>query len=83
MDLETNGYYLHYQNEKLDISEVYIQDLLANPNLFYSIDNIDSQVLFRVIEIHVNAIKIKERELENKVRRLNEYEYSNNYHYNR
>lgn len=76
-DLKTDGRYLYYQNEKLDISEIYMQDLLNNPNLFYNINTLESQDLFNIIKIHVTAIQMKERELENKVRRLNEYEFAN------
>ena len=77
-DLNTDGRYLYYKDEKIDISEIYMQDILSNPNLFYSIDNIDSKDLFNIIMIHVNAIKIKEKELKEKVRRLSNYEQ----HYN-
>lgn len=76
LDLKTDGHYLYYQNEKLDISDIYMQDLLSNPNLFYSIRTIDGKDLFNIIKIHVNAVKIKEIELKEKVRRLNEYEFS-------
>lgn len=76
-EIKTDGRYLYYQNEKLDISDIYMQDILSNPNLFYSMDTIEGQDLFNIIKIHVNAIKIKEKELEDKVRRLSEYEFSN------
>lgn len=75
-ELKTDGHYLEYQHERIDISEVYIQDILSNPNLFYSIDNIECVDLFNVIKIHVKAIQIKEKELEEKVRSLKEYEFS-------
>lgn len=77
LNLKTDGHYLYYRDEKLDISNIYMQDVLNNPNLFYSMDTIEEQDLFNIIKIHVNAIKIKEEELKNKVRRLNEYEFSN------
>jgi len=73
-DLDTDGRYLYYKDEKIDISDIYMQDILNNPNLFYSIDNIESKDLFNIIMIHVSAIKIKEKELKEKVRRLNNYE---------
>ncbi len=76
-DMHTDGHYLYYKNQKLDISDIYMQDLLNNPTLFRNLSSIEGQDLFNVISIHVNAIKIKEKELQNKVRRLNEYEYSN------
>lgn len=77
LDMKTDGHYLYYKNEKLDISDIYMQDILSNPNLFYSMDTIDVEDLFNIIKIHVSAIKIKEKELKDKVRRLNEYEFSN------
>lgn len=73
-DLKTDGRYLYYKDEKLDISDIYMQDILNNPNLFYSMDNIESNDLFNIIKIHVNAIKIKEKELKEKVRRMKEYD---------
>lgn len=75
-DLETDGQFLYYHNEKLDIRGIYMQDLLSNSNLFYSMNDIEGEDLFNIIKIHVNAIKIKEAELKEKVRRLNEYDYS-------
>ena len=74
VNLETNGHYLYFNNEKLDISNVYMQDILSNSNLFYGMKDIEGQDLFNVIKIHVNALKIKEKQLQNKVRRFNEYE---------
>lgn len=76
-EIKTDGRYIYYQNEKLDIRNIYMQDLLNNPNLFYSMDTIEGKDLFNIIKIHVNAIKIKEKELEDKARRLSEYEFSN------
>jgi hypothetical protein len=72
-DLKTDGRYLEYNNERIDISEIYMQDILSNPNLYYSINYINSNDLFNIIKIHVQAMKIKERELERKVRRAKEY----------
>lgn len=74
--LKTDGHYLQYLEDKIDLSGIYMQDILSNPNLFYSINTIESEDLFNIIKIHVNSIKIKERELKEKVRRLNEYELS-------
>jgi hypothetical protein len=73
--LKTDGRYLEYEDKKIDISNIYMQDILSNSNLFYSINEIDAKTLFDVIKIHVEAIKIKEKELNEKVRRFNEYEY--------
>ena len=74
-DLKTDGNFLYYYDEKLDIRGIYMQDLLRNSNLFYSMNSIEADDLFNLIKIHVYAIKIKETELKEKVRRLNEYEY--------
>jgi hypothetical protein len=74
--LKTDGHYLEYNNEKIDISEIYMQDILSNPNLYYSISSIEANDLFNIIKIHVEAMKIKEKELAEKVRRANAYEYS-------
>lgn len=76
-DLETDGYYLKYGNALLKINEIYMQDILRNSNIFYSIDSIDSANLFKIIKVHTYSIKLKELELQEKVRRYNEYEYTN------
>ena len=73
-DLKMEGVYLYYQNEKLDIRNIYMQDLFSNPNLFHSIQFIDAYQLFQIIKIHVYAIKIKEYMLEQTQRRWQEYE---------
>jgi hypothetical protein len=73
--LKTDGHYLEYNNEKIDISNIYMQDILNNPNLYYSINSIEAVDLFNVIKLHIIAMNIKEKELEEKVRRYNEYEY--------
>ncbi len=73
-DIECDGHYIAFGGEKLDISDVYMQDILQNPNIFYSIDNIDSKDLFKIIKTHSYAIHVKEKELEEKVRRYKEYE---------
>lgn len=78
-DLNTDGSYLICGKEKLDIRDIYMQDILSNPNIFYSIEAIESKDLFNIIKIHVCAIQIKEKELEAKVRRMKEYEYRNSY----
>ena len=74
LPLQTDGHYLLYQNQKIDISEIYMQDLLLNPILFQNINTIGANDLFEIIKLHINAIKIKERELKNKTRRLKNYE---------
>lgn len=76
-NIKIDGKYLYYLNEKLNISNIYMQDILSNPNLYYSIDTIEEKDLFNIIKIHVNAIELKEKELEEKVRRLSEYGISN------
>ncbi len=73
-DLETDGNFLIYNNEKLDIRNIYMQDILINPNIFYGIINMESKDLFNIIKLHTCAIKIKEKELMEKVRRIKEYE---------
>lgn len=74
-DLNVKDHFLIYQNEKIDISEIYMQDILINPNLFQSIYFIESKDLFTIIKLHIDAIKIKERTLKEKVRRRKEYDY--------
>ena len=75
-DIKTDGHFLTYQNQKIDISEIYMQDILMNPNTFHSIFSMEAKDLFNIIELHVYAIQMKEKELENKVRRMKEYEYN-------
>ena len=75
LNLETDGHYLSYFDQKIDISDIYMQDILSNSNLFYSLNTIEEEDLFNIIKIHVDSIKIKEQELKNKVRRFQEYEY--------
>lgn len=72
-DIETDGHYLIYKNKKIDISNIYMQDVLKNPNIFNSMEVIDSETLIRIIEVHIYSMLIKEKELEEKVRRYNEY----------
>lgn len=74
-EFETDGKYLKYKEEKIDIRNIYMQDVLINPNLFNSIPYIEADVLFNIIKLHVYAIQVKEKELEEKVRRMKEYEY--------
>lgn len=73
-DIETNGHFLIYKNEKIDISNIYMQDILKNPNIFYSIDTIESKDLFKIIKTHIYSVLSKEKSLEEKVRRYQEYE---------
>ena len=72
--LDTDGYFLTYQNQKIDIHEIYMQDILLNPILYQNMDQIEAKDLFQVIRLHVNAMKMKEKDLENKTRRLQKYE---------
>lgn len=74
--LDTDGRFLNYENEQLDINNIYMQDILKNPNIFHSIDTIPCDILFKIIEVHIYSILIKEKELKEKVRRYNEYEYT-------
>ncbi len=74
-DIETNGKVLTYHNEKINITDIYMQDILRNPNIFYSIDTMESKTLVDIIKVHIFAILLKEKELEEKVRRYQEYEY--------
>lgn len=71
VDIDTDGEYLIYQNEKIDIREIYMQDILRNPTIFASINQISSNKLIQIIKTHLEAIKIKNIELEEKVRRYN------------
>ncbi len=75
-DIETDGHYLNYHGEKIDISNVYMQDILRNPNIFYGMDTMESDDLIKIIKVHIYSILLKEKELEEKVRRYNEYEYA-------
>lgn len=77
-EMKTDGHFLICKNEKLDIHDVYMQDILLNPNTFYGIETMEENDLFQLIKLHVYATKMKERELEEKTRRLKEYEYRTN-----
>ncbi len=68
--LNIDGNYLTYQNQKINIGEIYMQDILLNPVLFQNMNQIDAKDLFEVIRLHVEAMEIKEKELEIKTRRL-------------
>lgn len=74
LELKTDGHFLTYQNKKIDISEIYMQDILMNSNTFNFIYSMEAKDLFRIIELHTHAIQMKEKELENKVRKIKEYE---------
>lgn len=74
-EINTDGRYLVYQNEKLDIQDIYMQDILLNPNIFVEINTMNEKDLFQIIKLHVYATKMKEKELLEKARRLREYEY--------
>ncbi len=76
--LETDGKYLKYMEEKIDIQDIYMQDVLINSNLFHNIPYIDANKLFNIIKLHVYAIQVKEKELKEKVRRMKEYDYRTN-----
>lgn len=78
LELETDGKYLKYKEEKIDIQDIYMQDVLINPHLFNNISYIEADILFNIIKLHVYAIQVKEKELEEKVRRMKEYEYRPN-----
>ena len=73
-ELETDGKYLKYKEEKIDIQEIYMQDILYNPNTFNAIPYIEAEDLFELIKLHTYAIQVKEKELTEKARRLKEYE---------
>ncbi len=77
-ELETDGRYLKYKEEKIDIQNIYMQDILMNPTLFNTIPYIDADVLFDLIKLHMYAIEVKEKNLVEKVRRMKEYEYRTN-----
>lgn len=69
-DIKIEGNFLVYQNEKVDISEIYMQDILLNPYTFHSITTMEAKDLFTVIKLHVEARQMKEKSLVNKVRRI-------------
>ena len=71
VDIDTDGEYLIYQNEKIDIREIYMQDILRNPTIFTSINQMNSDTFIQIIKTHIEALKIKNIELEEKVRRYN------------
>lgn len=71
-ELKTDGKTLYYQDKTLNIQDIYMQDLFSNSNLFYSMNTIGPNDLFNIITIHTIAVKIKEQDLENKVRRIKE-----------
>lgn len=75
-DIYTNGHYLVYKNQKVDISNIYMQDILRNPHIFYHIDSIESELLFKIIQVHTYSMLIKEKQLKEKVRRYSEYGYT-------
>ncbi len=74
-EIETDGHYLFYKKNRLDISEIYMQDILKNPNIFYSMDTMSSELLYKIIKVHIQSILIKEKQLKEKVRRYNDLEY--------
>ena len=61
-DIKCSGKYLEYLNEKIDISEIYIQDILTNKMLFDSLGTIEAEDFLTIIKLHIGAIKIKEKE---------------------
>ncbi len=75
-EIKTDGHYLTYKNEKIDISDIYMQDILRSPNIFYSIENMECEDLFKIIKVHVYSMLIKEKQLKEKVRRYREYEFT-------
>ena len=75
MEIKTDGQFLTYQNEIIDIRDIYMQDILSNPRIFHSITTMDAEDLFTIIKLHVCAIEMKERKLLNKARRMKEYGY--------
>lgn len=70
-ELKCSGKYLEYLGERIDISDIYIQDVLTNRNLFESLKDIDANELFIIIKLHCEAIQIKEQGLINKIGELN------------
>lgn len=73
--LKTDGKTLQYENNVVDISNIYMQDLLINRNLFHNINTVDCKVLFDVIKTHTFATISKEIEMEQKLRSWNKNEY--------
>lgn len=66
-EIKCVGKYLEYQGEKIDTSGIYIQDILNNRLLFDSINEISADTLITIIKLHIQAVKIKEKELINKM----------------
>lgn len=73
--LEIEGHYLKCYQEKIDLREIYMQDILINPYLYQEIATIEPQKLLTIIKLHVYAMEVKEKTLFNKVRRMKEYGY--------
>lgn len=70
LDIKTDGKYLYYQKESIDIEDIYMQDLFSNSELFYRMNTISAKDLFCIIKVHVYATKIKESKLNANVRRM-------------
>lgn len=70
-DIKCEGKYLEYNEERLDMSGIYIQDILSNRYLYENLKEIDAQTLVTIIKLHIEAVKIKEKELINKIGALN------------
>lgn len=74
-EINIEGNFLLYQNEKINIENIYMQDILINPNTFKVLETIEAKDLFTLIKLHAYAIQIKEKYLIEKMRRFKEYEY--------
>ncbi len=74
-EIKIEGNFLLYQNEKIDLKNIYMQDILINPNTFKAIETIEASDLFTLIKLHSYAIQVKEKYLIEKMRRFKEYEY--------
>ncbi len=60
-EINCDGNYLQYNNKKVDISQIYMQDILANNALYQAIRDIEAIDLVNLIELHVYAVQVKER----------------------
>ena len=71
VDIDTDGDYLFYNKEKIDIRDVYMQDILRNSTISTAIHQMDSPTFVQIIKMHKTALDMKKIELEEKVRRYN------------
>lgn len=77
-DLSMNGKYLIYLNEKVDISNFNINDLLSSNGVFFeSLSVLSSEDIFKIIKLHAIRLNscIKEKQKEDKDTNANNTNY--------